>query len=95
MQEEKLVTYLKALASEVRDLKSIVTKLDADVRNLRVGGRNTVVKVMPFGVKDISSVQLVDAYTRGLNMEQLIALGNNKYTGEQIYSKLKRAGAVQ
>ena len=95
MQEEKLVTYLKALASEVRDLKSIVTKLDADVRNLRVGGRNTVVKVMPFGVKDISSVQLVDAYTRGLNMEQLIALGNNKYTAEQIYSKLKRAGAVQ
>ena len=95
MQEEKLVTYLKALASEVRDLKSIVTKLDADVRNLRVGGRNTVVKVMPFGVKDITSVQLVDAYTRGLNMEQLIALGNNKYTAEQIYSKLKRAGAVQ
>jgi hypothetical protein len=49
---------------------------------------------MPFGIKDISSVQLVDAYTRGLNMEQLIALGNQKYTAEQIYNKLKRAGVV-
>lgn len=36
----------------------------------------------------------VDAYTRGLNMEQLIALGNQKYTAEQIYNKLKRAGVV-
>lgn len=59
MQEEKLATYLKALASEVRELKSVVTKLDTDVRNLRIGDKNTVVKVMPFGIKDISSAQLV------------------------------------
>lgn len=95
MQEEKLVIYLKALASEVRDLKSVVTKLDTDVRNLRIGGKNTVVKVMPFGIKDISSAQLVDAYRRGLNMEQLIALGNNKYNAEQVFSKLRKAGAIQ
>ena len=74
-------------------MQQIVSNLDRDVRNMRVSG-NTVVKTMPFGIKDISSVQLVDAYTRGLNMEQLIALGNQKYTAEQIYNKLKRAGVV-
>ena len=93
--QHDIATYLKALTTEVRDLKSVVTKLDTDVRNLRVGGKNTVVKVMPFGVKDISSAQLVDAYRRGLNMEQLIALGNNKYNAEQVYSKLRKAGAIQ
>ena len=94
MQHEQLATYLKALATEVRDLKSVVTKLDTDVRNLRVGGRNTVIRTLPFGVKDISSAQLVDAYRRGLSLEQLVALSNNKYNGEQICAKLRKAGAL-
>ncbi len=93
MYEQEIVKCLKNLGKQIWSMQQIVSNLDRDVRNMRVSG-NTVVKTMPFGVKDISSVQLVDAYTRGLNMEQLIALGNGKYTAEQIYNKLKRAGVV-
>ena len=49
---------------------------------------------MPFGVKDISSAQLIDAYTRGLNMEQLVALSGGKYSPEQIYKKLQKGGVA-
>lgn len=93
MQEEQIVKCLKNLGKQIWSIQQAVATLDRDVRNMKISG-NTITKVMPFGVKDISSVQLVDAYTRGLNMEQLIALGNHKYTAEQIYNKLKRAGVV-
>lgn len=93
MQEQEIIKYLKNLGKQIWSMQQLVANLDRDVRNMRISG-NTVVKTMPFGVKDISGVQLVDAYTRGLNMEQLIALGNGKYTAEQIYNKLKRAGVV-
>lgn len=93
MYEQEMITCLKNLGKQIYSVQQLMANLDRDVRNIRVSG-NTVVKTMPFGVKDISSVQLVDAYTRGLNMEQLIALGNGKYTAEQIYSKLKRAGVA-
>lgn len=87
MYEEQIIKCLKNLGKQIWSLQQLMANLDRDVRNMRVSG-NTIVKTMPFGVKDISSVQLVDAYTRGLNMEQLIALGNGKYTAEQIYNKL-------
>ena len=93
MYEQEIIKCLKNLSKQVWAVQQIMSNLDRDVRNMRVSG-NTIVKTIPFGVKDISSVQLVDAYTRGLNMEQLIALGNGKYTAEQIYNKLKRAGVV-
>lgn len=93
MYEEQIIKCLKNLGKQVWSLQQLMANLDRDVRNMRVSG-NTVVKTLPFGVKDISSVQLVDAYTRGLNLEQLVALGNGKYTQEQIYNKLKRAGVV-
>ena len=93
MYEQEIIKCLKNLGKQIWSMQQIVSNLDRDVRNMRVSG-NTVVKTMPFGIKDISSVQLVDAYTRGLNREQLIALGNQKYTAEQIYNKLKRAGVV-
>lgn len=93
MYEQEVIKCLKNLGRQIYSVQQLMANLDRDVRNMRVSG-NTVVKTMPFGVKDISSVQLVDAYTRGLNMEQLIALGNQKYTAEQIYNKLKRAGVV-
>lgn len=93
MYEQEIVKCLKNLGKQIWAVQQIMSNLDRDVRNMRISG-NTVVKTVPFGVKDISSVQLVDAYSRGLNMEQLIALGNGKYTAEQIYNKLKRAGVV-
>lgn len=93
MYEQEIIKCLKNLGKQIWSVQQLVANLDRDVRNMRISG-NTVVKTMPFGVKDISSIQLVDAYTRGLNMEQLIALSNGKYTAEQIYNKLKRAGVV-
>lgn len=94
MQEEQIVKCLKNLGKQIYSLQQLMANLDRDVRNMRVSG-NTVVKTMPFGVKDISSAQLVDAYSRGMNMEQLLALANGKYSAEQIYTKLRKAGAVQ
>ena len=93
MYEQEMIKCLKTLSKQIWSIQQLMVNLDRDVKNMRVSG-NTIVKTMPFGVKDISSVQLADAYTRGLNMEQLIALGNGKYTAEQIYTKLKRARVV-
>ena len=88
-----MIKCLKNLGKQVYSVQQLLVSLDRDIKNLRVSG-NTVVKTVPFGVKDISSAQLVDAYARGLNMEQLVALCNGKYTPEQVFGKLKKAGAV-
>lgn len=94
MYEQEMIKCLKNLGKQVYSLQQLMVNLDRDVRNMRVSG-NTVVKTMPFGVKDISSAQLVDAYARGLNMEQLVALSGGKYSPEQVYKKLQKAGAIQ
>lgn len=52
------------------------------------------VRMVPFGVKDITTAQLVDAYHRGMNLEQLTALANGKYTPEQIKIKIIKAGGI-
>lgn len=52
------------------------------------------VRIVPFGVKDITTAQLVDAYHRGMNLEQLTALANGKYTPEQIKIKIIKAGGI-
>ena len=88
-----MIKCLKNLGKQVWSLQQAVANLDRDVRNMRISG-NTVVKTMPFGVKDISSAQLIDAYTRGLNMEQLVALSGGKYSPEQIYKKLQKGGVA-
>ena len=59
MYEEQIIKCLKNLGKQVWSLQQLMANLDRDVRNMRVSG-NTVVKTLPFGVKDISSVQLVD-----------------------------------
>lgn len=64
MYEQEIIKCLKNLSKQVWAVQQIMSNLDRDVRNMRVSG-NTIVKTIPFGVKDISSVQLVDAYTRG------------------------------
>lgn len=93
MYEEQIIKSLKNLGKQVYSLQQLMVTLDRDVRNIRVNG-NTVVKTMPFGVKDISSAQLIDAYTRGMNMEQLVALSGGKYSPEQIYKKLQKGGVA-
>ena len=52
------------------------------------------VRIVPFGVKDITTAQLVDTYHRGMNLEQLTALANGKYTPEQIKIKIIKAGGI-
>lgn len=95
MHEEQLVKYLKALTKEVRDLQTMVTRLDTDVKNLRVAG-NTVVKTLPIGIESLTTAQLVSAYVKyHLNMEQLIALSDGKFSSNDIIKKLRRAGAIQ
>ena len=93
MYEQEIIKCLKNIGKQVWSLQQLMITLDRDFRNMRVVG-NTVVKTMPFGVKDISSAQLIDAYKRGLNMEQLVALSGGKYTAEQIQKKLQK-GAMQ
>ena len=94
MQEEQLIKYIKALTKELRNLQDMVTRLDNNVRNLRVGG-NTVVKTVPLGVKDLTTAQLVAAFVKyHLNMEQLIALSDGRFSHDDIIKKLKRAGAI-
>ncbi len=92
--EEQMIQCLKNLSKQINSMQTVIARLDSDVRNMKIRG-NAVVKKMPFGVKDISSAQLVDAYRRGMNMEQLVALSNGKYSPEQIYTKLRKAGAIQ
>ena len=94
MYEQEMIKCLKNLGKQIWSVQQLVANLDRDVRNMRVSG-NTVVKTMPFGVKNISSEQLIDAYSRGLNMEQLVSLSSGKYTPEQIYKKLQKGGVVQ
>lgn len=95
MQEEKLATYLKALASEVRELKSVVTKLDTDVRNLRVGGK-TIVKTQPIPIEDLTTRQLVAAFVRyNLSLDQLMVLCDGKLSSQDIIKRLRRAGAIK
>ena len=72
MYEQEMIKCLKTLSKQIWSIQQLMVNLDRDVKNMRVSG-NTIVKTMTFGVKDISSVQLMDAYTRGLNMEQMIA----------------------
>lgn len=58
-----MIKCLKNLGKQVYSVQQLLVSLDRDIKNLRVSG-NTVVKTVPFGVKDISSAQLVDAYAR-------------------------------
>ena len=91
MYEQEILKSLKDLGKQVWNLQQLMLTLDRDFRSMRVVG-NAVVKTMPFAVKDISSAQLIDAYKRGLNMEQLVALSGGKYSPEQIAKKLQRGG---
>ena len=91
MYEQDILKSLKDLGKQVWNLQQLMLTLDRDFRSMRVVG-NAVVKTMPFAVKDISSAQLIDAYKRGLNMEQLVALSGGKYSPDQIIKKLQRGG---
>lgn len=83
-------TKLSIIAKQLETLQ----KMMIAIQQILVGKRNggVVTKIMPFPVSDISTAQLVDAYKRGLSLEQLVVLGNNKYTAEMIAKKLTKYG---
>ena len=87
MYEQEMIKYLKVLAAQLQNQQVLVLRVESAVRGISNGG---CTKTVPFGIKDISTAQLYDAYRRGLNMEQLEYLSNHKYTQEQIEKKLQR-----
>lgn len=89
MDEQKLFNFLRNLALQIHNQQASLNNMEKAMNNLRIknGG---VVRTVPFGVKDITSAQLVDAYKRGLQLEELVALANGKYTAEQIVSKIRK-----
>ena len=74
----------------------IILKQLANLQRLVVskngGAPKVVYQPVVIGVKDVSSSQLLDAYKKGLNLEQLCQLADGKYTAEQIVKKLQKMG---
>lgn len=91
--EKEMIIALRNIGIQLQSLQAKVMNVETAVKGLGNGSTSANVRVVPFGVVDITSAQLIDAYRRGLDMEQLIALANGKYTAEQIYKKLQRGGA--
>lgn len=75
MIDEKIMKLLKANSTQLRQQQAQLNKLMELVCSLSRTS-DGYFNVMPFGVKDISTAQLVDAYDRGLSLEQLVALAN-------------------
>lgn len=86
--QEQLNVMAKQLEIIQKQLVSVQRLLSAPNGGTPRVVRQTVI----FGIKDISSAQLFDAYKKGLNMEQLCQLADGKYTHEQIYKKLQKLG---
>ena len=93
--DEQVVKYLRALTTEVRNLQAVVTRLDTDVKNLRVSGK-TIVKTQPIPIVDLTTRQLVTAFSRfNLSLDQLMILCDGKMSQQDIIKRLRRAGAIQ
>lgn len=76
---------LKIMKNQLHNLQTLTSMLRRAIEmQLRV--------YVVVGVKDITTAQLYDAYKRGLNMQQLVQLANGKYTAEEIYKKIRKAG---
>lgn len=85
MTENELKYDLKIMKNQLHNLQTLTSMLRRAIEmQLRV--------YVVVGVKDITTAQLYDAYKRGLNMQQLVQLANGKYTAEEIYKKIRKAG---
>lgn len=91
--DQELIKVLKRLGAQLVTQQAMLVKMEKTLRGLTMTPQGTV-RIVPFGVKDITTAQLVDAYHRGMNLEQLTALANGKYTPEQIKIKIIKAGGV-
>lgn len=85
MTEKELKNDLKIMQNQLHNLQTLTSMLRRAIEmQLRV--------YVVVGVKDITTAQLYDAYKRGLNINQLVQLANGKYTAEEIYKKIRKAG---
>ena len=85
MKEEAILNDLKFVRKQLSNLQELTSMLRRAIEmQLRI--------YVVVGVKDITTAQLYDAYKRGLNMKQLVQLANGKYTAEEIWKKLRKAG---
>ena len=85
MTEKELKYDLKIMKNQLHNLQTLTSMLRRAIEmQLRV--------YVVVGIKDITTAQLYDAYKRGLNMQQLVQLANGKYTAEEIYKKIRKAG---
>lgn len=85
MNEKELKCYLRNIGAQLENEQKLLSMLRRAIEmQLRV--------YVVVGVKDITTAQLYDAYKRGLNMQQLVQLANGKYTAEEIYKKIRKAG---
>ena len=81
--------FMQNLCLQVKKQSDAISEMQKVINSLRVR-TGSMYEVRPFGIKDISTMQLYDAFQRGLNIEQLVYLANGKYTQEQIYKKLEK-----
>ena len=91
--DQELIKVLKRLGAQLVTQQAMLVRMEKTLRGLTMTPQGTV-RIVPFGVKDITTAQLVDAYHRGMNLEQLTALANGKYTPEQIKIKIIKAGGI-
>lgn len=83
---------LQTVAVQQVAIQKQLNAIQAYLTSRNIGGMRCVI----FGIKNITSEQMLDAYQRGMNLEQLYELANGKYTREQIYKKISKmtGGAV-
>lgn len=91
--DQELIKVLKRLGAQLVTQQAMLVKMEKTLKCLAMTPQGAV-RIVPFGVKDITTAQLVDAYHRGMNLEQLTALANGKYTPEQIKIKIVKAGGI-
>lgn len=86
---------LQTIAAQQTIIQKQLNALQIYLTSRNIGG-NGGTRCVIFGIKNITSEQMFDAYQRGLNLEQLYELANGKYTKEQIYKKISKmtGGAV-
>ena len=82
----------KEIRSDLKIMQNQLTNLEKLTSMLRRAIEMQLRVYVVVGVKDITTAQLYDAYKRGLNMQQLVQLANGKYTAEEIYKKIRKAG---
>lgn len=83
---------LTKMGKQLETIQKQLANLQRLVSSKNEGAPKVVYQPIVVGVKDVSSSQLLDAYKKGLNLEQLCQLADGKYTAEQIIKKLQKLG---